>query len=201
MRHGKPEKSLQRIPEPEVDVEEEYNLTKNIPAPPTGGSVTVDDIVGLDEYLGISSDEIVTSSSMAAVESEPDDEALNSIPDEILQKKPAEIDELIIPDNVNKLEEPKIVTSFFRSADIEELDPQQEIAKRRAQPEPVKHAEPVPEIEPEVESEPIIEKSGVEMSLDEFETAMKKLRSMLDNGVITSSEFAQEKRKLLSNLY
>ena len=151
---------------------------------------------------------------MDAVESEPDEEALNSIPEEILQKKPAEIEDLVIPDKVQNVhaEAPKAEPKPAVSAGIEELTTE-EIAKKLAQPpQPewkrtpspaasAKKPEPKPEPEPVKESETIIEKSGVDMSLDEFETAMKKLKSMLDNGVITESEFAQEKRKLLSNLY
>ena len=36
---------------------------------------------------------------------------------------------------------------------------------------------------------------------EDFETAVKKLKTMLDSGVITESEFAVEKKKLLKNLY
>jgi len=39
------------------------------------------------------------------------------------------------------------------------------------------------------------------MSLEDFESAVKKLKSMLDNGVISESEFAVEKKKLFKLLY
>lgn len=216
------------VPDMGSDIDDEYTLTK-VPAPPQSGSVTVDDILSLDEFLGIDNNSSSDDDFMAALENVPDEKALDSIPEEIIQKKPAEIDELVIPDNINinEYKEPKIVarpdskpsakTSY--SAVIEEVTTE-EIAKKLAKPaepewkksssssseraaeKPAPAPAPEPKPEPPVnESDPIIEKSGVDMSLDEFETAMKKLKSMLDNGVITESEFAQEKRKLLSNLY
>ena len=39
------------------------------------------------------------------------------------------------------------------------------------------------------------------MSLEEFQTAVMKLKSMLDSGVMTNEEFAAEKAKLLKCLY
>ncbi|MDR0947389.1 MAG: SHOCT domain-containing protein [Ruminococcus sp.] len=39
------------------------------------------------------------------------------------------------------------------------------------------------------------------MSLGDFETAVKKLKVMLDSGVITDVEFSAEKKKLLATLY
>ena len=188
---------------PETDPYDYPEPVPPIEEPPKSGSVTVDDIVGLDEFLGIHVEESTSESYMDDLEDVPDEAAIEAMPEEILQKQPAEIEELVIPEktqDMQEIKEPKIVTGSFRSK-IEELDPSAEIAKKLApKPEPVKTA-PEPEPEPEIEPEPILEKSGVEMSLDEFETAMKKLKSMLDNGVITQSEFAQEKRKLLSTLY
>lgn len=40
-----------------------------------------------------------------------------------------------------------------------------------------------------------------DMSLDDFQNAVKKLKSMLDEGVISKEEFTAEKKKLLANLY
>ena len=203
----------------DLDILDDYAQT-TVPAPPPGGPVTVDDILSLDEYLGISNNDSSAEDFMAAIESEPDEKAIDSIPEEVLQKRPADIDELVIPDNIKEVSEPKIVAKSepkaaakAPSAAIEELTTE-EIAKKLAKPaqpewkRTPEHMEkkPAPKPEPKPEpvnepAEPILEKSGVDMSLDEFETAMKKLKSMLDNGVITESEFAQEKRKLLSNLY
>ena len=195
-------KDIKSVDLPETNPDDYPPLVPPIDEPPKGGSVTVDDIVGLDEFLGINANSSAAESYMDDLEAEPDEAAIEAMPEEILQKKPAEIEELVIPvkaAETGEIKEPKIATVSFRSNTIEELDTEKEIAKKLApKPEPVKET---PKPEPEPEPEPIFEKSGVDMSLDEFETAMKKLRSMLDNGVITQSEFAQEKRKLLSNLY
>ena len=39
------------------------------------------------------------------------------------------------------------------------------------------------------------------MSLEDFQTAVLKLKSMLDNGLISTEEFAEEKKKLMPFLY
>ena len=39
------------------------------------------------------------------------------------------------------------------------------------------------------------------MSLEEFETSVKKLKAMLDNGIVTKEEFIEEKKKLMKFLY
>lgn len=190
-----------------------------------GKSVTVDDILSLDEFLGIHAEETPVESSMDAIELEPDEAALESIPEEIFQKKPADIEELAIPqmseDDVDTKPAKPAAKQFEGS--IEELNTTEEIAKKinsksepkpKAAPkeeskpepkeEPKKETKPEPEVEP-VSEPPIvnktIEKDAKDVSLDDFETAVKKLKTMLDNGVITESEFAQEKRKLLNLLY
>jgi hypothetical protein len=62
-----------------------------------------------------------------------------------------------------------------------------------AEPAPVKETPPAPLAKPDVKAAP--------MSLSDFETAVKKLKVMLDNGVITDAEFSAEKKKLLATLY
>lgn len=178
-----------------------------IPAPEHRGSVTTDDILDLNEFLGISPD------MMDAVESEPDEKALESIPVEVLQKKPAEIEDLVVPDITGEIKEAKIVTKSTRrpvEPAIEEIDPAAEIAKSLT-PKAAANKKPAPkQEEPEKKpdiipaapaDEEIIPRNGEDVSLDDFETAVKKLKTMLDNGVISESEFAQEKRKLLNLLY
>jgi hypothetical protein len=39
------------------------------------------------------------------------------------------------------------------------------------------------------------------MSLSDFEAAVKKLKIMQEQGLLTEEEFAAEKRKVLTNLY
>ena len=179
-----------------------------IPEPENKGSVTVDDILDLNEFLGIKPEDM-----MDAVESEPDDKALESIPVEVLQKKPAEIEDLVVPDITGEIKEAKIVTKPIRrniEPDIEELDPAKEMAKQltpksgASKKHTAKQEEPEkkPDIIPAAPAdEEIVPRNGEDVSLDDFETAVKKLKTMLDNGVISESEFAQEKRKLLNLLY
>ena len=179
-----------------------------IPEPENKGSVTVDDILDLNEFLGIKPEDM-----MDAVESEPDDKALESIPVEVLQKKPAEIEDLVVPDITGEVKEAKIVTKPIRrniEPDIEELDPAKEMSKQLTPKSGAskKHAakQEEPEKKPDIipaapADEEIIPRNGEDVSLDDFETAVKKLKTMLDNGVISESEFAQEKRRLLNLLY
>lgn len=198
---------------------------KPAPAPaPKNESVTVEDILGLDDILGIRADDMVsvTSSFMDEISEEPNEEELNSMPVETIQKNPDKIEELTVPVmseeyTLEEVHEEKI------SADIEELDPTKEIAKKLAPKQaaaPAEKSEPILEKKSELNPEPdkqenetikpaeaidtsaeIFEKNVENMSLEDFETAVKKLKSMLDNGIITESEFAVEKKKLFKLLY
>ncbi len=184
-----------------------------IPEPENKGPVTVDDILDLNEFLGIKPEEADPELMMDAVEAEPDEAALESIPVEVLQKNPAEIEDLVVPDITGEIKEAKIVAKPTRKPvepAIEELDPAAEIAKKltpkaaaNKKPAPKQEeAEKKPEIIPAAPAdEEIIPRNAEDVSLDDFETAVKKLKTMLDNGVISESEFAQEKRKLLNLLY
>ncbi len=62
-------------------------------------------------------------------------------------------------------------------------------------------AEEITSIEQPVRPSITFSTSGKSMSLDEFETSVKQLKSMLDNNVINQEEFASEKKKLIANLY
>jgi hypothetical protein len=78
------------------------------------------------------------------------------------------------------------------------------------EPEPVKASAPAKESVPQPqavmtpvkapESQTIASVSK-STSLESFEESMKKLKIMLDNGVITAEEFAEEKRNILKTLY
>lgn len=180
-----------------------------IPEPENKGPVTVDDLMDLHEFLGIKPEDM-----MDAVEAEPDEKALEAIPVEVLQKKPAEIEDLVVPDITGEIKEAKIVTKPIRrnvEAAIEELDPAADISKKLT-PKAAANKKPAakqeePEKKPDIipaapaDEEEIVPRNGEDVSLDDFETAVKKLKTMLDNGVISESEFAQEKRKLLNLLY
>ena len=81
-------------------------------------------------------------------------------------------------------------------------------------PVPVVETKPVPEVKPApvAEAKPVTEvkpapapkkvnPNGTAMALDDFQTAVMKLKSMKDSGVLSDEEFAAEKKKLLANLY
>jgi hypothetical protein len=69
--------------------------------------------------------------------------------------------------------------------------------KAEAAPEPVKAPEPA-----KTPEQPVAKGANVSnMSLTEFEAAIKKLKIMHEEGLLTEEEFAAEKRKVLTNLY
>lgn len=196
---------------------------------PKSDSVTVEDILGLDDILGIRADDMSTVTSfMDEISEEPGEEEINSMPVETIQKNPDKIEELSIPATAEEYELEEVRAEKV-SAEIEELDPTKEIAKKFApkqteisaektkfgnnesaleakktdHKDTVKEAAAVKE-----ESVKPIEKVGASVvpnaeniSLEDFESAVKKLKSMLDNGVISESEFAIEKKKLFKLLY
>lgn len=168
---------------------------------------------------------IPAASFMDEIADEPNEEEINSMPVEIVQKNPDKIEELVVPvlDGDYELEE---VREEKVSSEIEELDPTKEIAKKLApKPAPAPVSEPAPAPKPApvyvpehsaeaaaeektaMPAKPIsspaetVTANAENMSLEDFETAVKKLKSMLDNGVITESEFAVEKKKLFKLLY
>lgn len=181
---------------------------------PIKNSVTVEDILGLDDILGIRADDMSSVTSfMDEISDEPDEEEINSMPEETIQKNPDKIEELTVP-VTNEEYEPKGVQKEKVHFEIEELDPSKEIAKKltpkpavvpEAASEPESAEKSVQKEEAVSPAEPLKEisaaVSGENMSLEDFETAVKKLKSMLDNGVISESEFAVEKKKLFKLLY
>jgi uncharacterized protein YfkK (UPF0435 family) len=71
-------------------------------------------------------------------------------------------------------------------------------------PEPAKAPVPQPQAVMTPVNEPVsqpAESVSKVSSLESFEESMKKLKIMLDNGVITPEEFAEEKRNILKTLY
>lgn len=74
--------------------------------------------------------------------------------------------------------------------------PAPKAVEEKAAPAPEK---PAPKKKAKVEA--IIPEKTETMSLEEFQTAVLKLKSMLDNGLISNEEFAEEKKKLMQFLY
>lgn len=170
------------------------------------GSVTVEDILELDDILGIRPEEKESSSEslMDTIDFGMNDAEIDAMSEAMVEepswKSFDRIETVQLP-QTDKIVEPKVtapVPDELKNA-IEDINPIEEIAKKRSpKPEEPKH-EYTPVVEDVPENTSI--KSGADMPLEDFETAVKKLKSMLDNGVITESEFAQEKRKLLKLLY
>ena len=171
-------------------------------------SVSVEDILGLDDILGIKHDEPTPFVAMDVVEEIPDEKAIEAIPEEIVQKDPDEIEAVEIPVVIpveRPIEEPVKEKPIET---IESIDPAAELAKKLTpKAAPKKHSTHKEEEKPVVKEEPMREiniisaEAAEHMTLDDFETAVKKLKAMLDNGMISEGEFAAEKKKLLKHLY
>ncbi len=167
-------------------------------------SVSVEDILGLDDILGIKHDEPAPAVAMEVVDEVPDEKAIEAIPEEVVQKDPDEIEAVAIP--VEKpVEEP---VKEKPAETIEAIDTAAELARKLTpKAAPKKHSAPKEEEKPIVKEEPkreinvISDAIAEHMTLDDFETAVKKLKAMLDNGMISEGEFAAEKKKLLKHLY
>ncbi len=137
-------------------------------------------------------------------------------------------DEIVIPDT-SDLPEAQTVENpgYIPSESIEEIgvvDINEDVIEEPKivpthKPEPPKQPEKEPEKEP-VKAEPKQEKAeekpaekkekavdiptpkdGEKMSLEDFQTAVKKLKAMHDEGLMDDEEFASEKSKLMKFLY
>lgn len=87
--------------------------------------------------------------------------------------------------------EPKIVSSHKSEAPKKPEEPMQEVRK----PEPKQESKPEKKVDIETP------KDGEKMSLEDFQTAVKKLKSMHDEGLLSDEEFSAEKSKLMKFLY
>lgn len=105
---------------------------------------------------------------------------------------PAEIETIGVVDlDENSISEPKIVTHSSRPKPAPEpaADPKPAAAKPAAvSPEKSKLDIPMP-------------KEGEKMSLEDFQTAVKKLKAMHDEGLLSDEEFNAEKSVLMKFLY
>ncbi len=168
-------------------------------------AVSVEDILGLDDILGIKHDE--PAAAMETVAEVPDEKAIEAIPEEIVQKEPDKIEAVEVPVEA-EIEAPKAAPVEEKPVQtIEAIDTAAEIAKKLTPKAAPKKAAAPKEEKVEVKEEPkreinVISADVAEnMTLDDFETAVKKLKAMFDNGMISEGEFAAEKKKLLKHLY
>lgn len=142
-----------------------------------------------------------------------------------------EIDNLAVPEEIPEGDiEVKIVTEPTRNVTVEvtpaeeDTAPAEEVPVQEETPVPEPAAEVVPEAEPvqeepapepakiEVVAEPVKKKSskkintapvssGSQMSLEDFQLAVKKIKTMRDEGLLNDDEYDAEKKKLLKLLY
>ncbi len=168
-------------------------------------AVSVEDILGLDDILGIKHDE--PAAAMETVAEVPDEKAIEAIPEEVVQKEPDKIEAVEVPVEA-EIEAPKAAPVEEKLVQtIETIDTAAEIAKKLTPKAAPKKAVAPKEEKVEVKEEPkreinvISAEVAEHMTLEDFETAVKKLKAMFDNGMISEGEFAAEKKKLLKHLY
>jgi hypothetical protein len=131
----------------------------------------------------------------------------------------AEEPEAVIPEIAAVIPEPEAVKEPETVKEPEKVPEIAKIPEVAKVPEPVKAPDPVKASEPEVAAQPApapekkaaaaIEPAPApsksanvsNMSLSEFEAAIKKLKIMYEEGLLTEEEFVAEKRKVLTNLY
>lgn len=106
------------------------------------------------------------------------------------------IEEIGVVDvNEDIIEEPKIVPPHKTEAPKQpEKEPENESVK--AEP---KQEKPVEKAEKKIDIQ--TPNDGEKMSLEDFQTAVKKLKAMHDEGLMDDEEFASEKSKLMKFLY
>lgn len=172
---------------------------------------SVADILGLDDIVGTPMEE--EAPVAAPVEEEPAPKAEPAV-ETVEEEKPSfeeiaepaeekaeEPVEEVVPEapSEEKAEEKKedMFTQSMYMAEVKKPEPAEEVKN----PEPAVEAkEEAPA--PKAAKEDILSLGNKEsMSLDEFQTAVKKLKSMLDGGIISDAEFAEEKKKLMKFLY
>lgn len=191
---------------------------------------TVADILGLDDFEPIVHEKLTepeTEAEESKLEAAPDVDVteLDEI-EEIHEEVSAAdtFDEIITPD-ISELPEAQAVEDpgFIPSETIEEIsvvditdeafEEPKIVAPHKTEIHEVKEEKPVEKTEPDEKSEKKKEskpealteiktpENGEKMSLEDFQTAVKKLKAMHDEGVISDEEFSEEKSKLMKFLY
>ena len=146
--------------------------------------------------------------SMKALESF--EKVLSSAPaKEAAPEKPA-LDLDSIPDKAEAVPAPApapVPAPVAEPAPVKEEVPVQEVKPVQAtvQPEPVAPVEEKP-VQPAVAPAPVkaaprVNPNGKPSALSDFETEVRKLKALKDEGKITAEEYASQKKKLVSELY
>ncbi|MGN0666855.1 MAG: hypothetical protein ACI4KF_10060 [Huintestinicola sp.] len=126
------------------------------------------------------------------------DEVLDAVPEPVPAPAPADIESIESIPGIDSIE----------TADIHEAPIVEKSVKNTPAPAQVPvidsvetAAAPVKDIPPVKPVAAAITPASEKMSLADFELAVKKLKAMSDNGVLSPEEFAAEKKKLIANLY
>ena len=139
--------------------------------------------------------------SMKALESF--EKVISSTPaKEAAPKKPA-LDLDSIPDKAEAVPAPAPApVPAAEPAPVKEEVSIQEVKPVQAtvQPEPAAPVEEKP-IQPAVTAAPRVNPNGRPSALSDFETEVRKLKALKDEGKITAEEYAAQKKKLVSELY
>lgn len=193
-----PLSAVEKLPDPEPV--KAVNITAHTPIPTPAPEKADKKNV---EYLN---NEI--AESMKALESF--EKVLSSAPaKEAAPEKPA-LDLDSIPDKAEAVPSPApapVPAPVAEPAPVKEEVPVQEVKPVQAtiQPEPVAPVEEKP-VQPSVAPAPVkaaprVNPNGKPSALSDFETEVRKLKALKDEGKITAEEYAAQKKKLVSELY
>lgn len=185
-----PLSAVEKLPDPEPV--KAVNITAPTPVPEKADKKNVEDL----------NNEI--AESMKALESF--EKVLSSAPaKEAAPKKPA-LDLDSIPDKAEAVPAPApapVPAPVAEPAPVKEEVPAQEV--KPVQPEPAAPVEEKP-VQPAVAPAPVkaaprVNPNGKPSALSDFETEVRKLKALKDEGKITAEEYAAQKKKLVSELY
>lgn len=189
-----PLSAVEKLPDPEPVKAVNITAPAPTPAPEKADKKNVEDL----------NNEI--AESMKALESF--EKVLSSAPaKEAAPKKPA-LDLDSIPDKAEAVPAPAPTPApAAEPAPVKEEVPVQEVKPVQAtvQPEPAAPVEEKP-VQPAVTPAPVkaaprVNPNGKPSALSDFETEVRKLKALKDEGKITAEEYAAHKKKLVSELY
>lgn len=193
-----PLSAVEKLPDPEPV--KAVNITAPAPVPtPAPEKADKKNVEDLNNEI---------AESMKALESF--EKVLSSAPaKEAAPEKPA-LDLDSIPDKAEAVPAPApapVPAPVAEPAPVKEEVPVQEVKPVQAtiQPEPVAPVEKKP-VQPAVTPAPVkaaprVNPNGKPSALSDFETEVRKLKALKDEGKITAEEYAAQKKKLVSELY
>lgn len=189
--------------EPEKEVKPE--TAKETPSDDFFEELVIPDVADLPDAESVEDPGDMPDESFAEIKLEDVDTEKITEPEIVSEAKPEPAamvkEEPVVHETVHKSEFSSggmYAKSMYASAEKEEPKPAE--PKKKAEPE--KKPEPAAAPKPEKKAEAVKpDISEGKMSLEEFQTAVKKLKAMRDENVLTEEEFAAEKSRLLQFLY